>query len=143
MKIIVAWNDKMQFEGSGETVSISAKMDVTDREMGGEGKGQTPKQLFLQSIAGCTGMDVIFMLNRMRAVLPEKFIIEVNAFERDEDPKVFTKIDLTYRVEGDVDRGRLIKAVRLSQDTYCSIGAMVKKACELNWSVFLNGEKID
>jgi len=109
--------------------------------MGGEGKGQTPKQLFLQSIAGCTGMDVIFILNRMRAVLPEKFIIEVDAVEKSEDPKVFTKIDLAYRVEGEVDREKLLKAIRLSQETYCSIGAMVKKACELNWSVFLNGEK--
>jgi putative redox protein len=142
MKVTVDWKEKMQFEASNDTNSARMAIDITDPELGGEGKGQSPKQMFLQSLAGCTGMDIIHILKKMRAELPSKFRIEVSGEVAERDPKVFTKIALTYYVDGNVDPEKLMKAVKMSQDTYCSVGAMVKKVCDYSSEVFLNGEKV-
>ena len=142
MKVTVDWKEKMQFEASNDANSARMAIDITDPALEGEGKGQSPKQMFLQSLAGCTGMDIIHILKKMRAELPSKFSMEVSGDVVEKDPKVFTKIVLTYHVEGNVDREKLLKAVKMSQDTYCSIGAMVKKICDYSYEVYLNGEKV-
>lgn len=141
MKVTVVWKEKMQFEGSNDSNSARVAIDITDPALGGEGRGQSPKHMFLQSVAGCTGMDVIHILTRMRTELPSKFSMEVSGEAAENDPKVFTKIRMTYHVEGKVDREKFLKAVKLSQDTYCSIGIMVKKICDYSYEVYLNGEK--
>ncbi len=142
MKVTVSWKEKMQFDASNDANAARMAIDITDPGLGGEGKGQSPKQMFLQSLAGCTGMDVIHILKKMRAELPEKFTMEVEGETADTDPKVFKNIHLVYRLEGEVDPGKLLKAVAMSSDTYCSIGAMIKKICAYSSEVYLNGEKI-
>ncbi|HPA73880.1 MAG TPA: OsmC family protein [Spirochaetota bacterium] len=142
MKVTIDWKEKMQFEASNDANAARMAIDITDPELGGEGKGQSPKQMFLQSLAGCTGMDIIHIMKKMRAALPAKFSLEVSGETVETEPKVFTKIHLVYHVEGDVDAGKLMKAVNMSQDTYCSIGAMVKKVCDYSWEVYLNGNRI-
>lgn len=142
MNVTVRWLEKMQFEASNDTNDAKAYIDISDPALEGEGKGQSPKQMFLQSLAGCTGMDVVHILKRMRAELPSEFWMEVRGETAQTDPKVFTRIELLYHVNGPVDEDKLLRAIKMSQDTYCSVGAMIKKICEYSYEVYLNGNKI-
>lgn len=142
MNVMVKWIEKMQFEATNDSNNAKAYIDISDPALEGEGKGQSPKQMFLQSLAGCTGMDVVHILKKMRADLPSEFWMEVRGETAEKDPKVFTRIELAYHVNGPVDAEKLLRAVKMSQDTYCSVGAMIKKICDYSYSLFLNGEKI-
>jgi putative redox protein len=142
MRVTVEWKEKMQFEASNDSNDAKAAIDISDAALEGEGRGQSPKQMFLQSLAGCTGMDVIHILKRMRAPLPQKFWMDVRGETAETDPKVFTKIALSYHVDGQIDEEKLLKAIKMSQDTYCSVGAMIKKICDYAYDVYVNGKKI-
>lgn len=142
INVSLEWNEKMQFEGSTDSNEYRVLHDSMLAEVGGEGKGVTPKHLFLQSIAGCTAMDVIHILSRMRADLPDRFAIQVQGEIADEDPKVFTDIELVYIVEGNVDRNKLSRAVKMSQETYCALSIMVKRITAFTYRVMLNGDEI-
>ncbi|MCX7678452.1 MAG: OsmC family protein [Spirochaetes bacterium] len=136
------WKEKMQFEASNDANNAFAYIDISDPALEGEGKGQSPKQMFLQALAGCTGMDVIHILKKMRQPMPSEFWMEVNGQTTATDPKVFTRVSLSYFINGDVDAEKLLRAISMSQNTYCSIGAMIKKICPLSYEVYLNGIKI-
>lgn len=142
MKVAVRWKEKMQFDATNDTNEAKAYIDISDPALEGEGKGQSPKQMFLQSLAGCTGMDVVHILKRMRTNLPSEFWMEVRGETAESDPKVFTKIELFYHLNGQIEKEKLLRAVKMSQDTYCSIGAMIKKICEYSYQVYLNGKKV-
>jgi len=95
--------------------------------------GPTPMELLLQSLAGCTGMDVVFILRKRRLEV-EKFEIVVEGIKREEHPQVYEEISLVYRAKGTgITLKVLEKAVSLSQDKYCSISSMLKNSVKLNW----------
>lgn len=142
MKISLEWKEKMQFEAATDSNEYRVHLDSILPETGGEGKGATPKHLFLQSIAGCTAMDVIHILSRMHAQLPDRFEIQVNGEVAEKEPKVFTDIEMVYVIEGDVDRNKIIRAVSLSQETYCALSIMVKQVAGFTYRVILNGEEV-
>lgn len=130
MNIKTVWQGKMAFASSNEeglTVPIDVKKDA-----GGEGRGQSPKQLVLSGLAGCTGMDVISILEKMRA-MPESFRIEVEAEQTEEHPKIFKKIHLKFIVKGDVPEDKLGKAIKLSQERYCGVSEMLRKSAKLTY----------
>jgi len=92
----------------------------------------TPMELFLVSLAGCTAMDVQYVLERQRHEL-EYFKITANGKRRDEDPRSYESIDLEYVVKGKNVRKEVVeRAIRLSQEKYCSVRAMVKDSVKLN-----------
>lgn len=142
MKISIEWKEKLQFEASNDNNEYKISVDSTMSEIGGEGRGATPKHLFLQSIAGCTAMDVVHILTKMRTQLPDRFVIQMSGNVAEEEPKVFTDIEMVYNVEGDVDRNKLIRAVKMSQETYCALSIMVKKITDFTYYVMLNGEEV-
>ncbi|NQU06184.1 MAG: OsmC family protein [Calditrichaeota bacterium] len=95
--------------------------------------GPTPMELLLQSLAGCTGMDVVFILRKRRLEV-EKFEIVVEGIKREEHPQVYEEISLVYRAKGTgITLKVLEKAVSLSQDKYCSISSMLKNSVKLDW----------
>ena len=97
---------------------------------GGADAATRPMELFLISLAGCTGADVASLLDKMR-VKVEKFEIHVDSERAPEHPKVYTKIDLTYKFWGkDLEgaKDKIEKAINLSQDKYCSVTAMLRQA---------------
>jgi len=96
---------------------------------GGEDKGASPKPLLLSSLAGCTGMDVVSLLNKMHVVYSD-FNIEVEADLGDEHPKMYTEIRLTYFIKTE-DKDKMEKAVNLSKDKYCGVSAMLSKVCPI------------
>jgi putative redox protein len=101
-------------------------------EFGGSYAGNSPKELLLLSLAGCTASDVASILKKKRVNF-SNFEINVTADVMEEHPKVFTKIDLEYVIYGtDLQHKNIERAIELSQSTYCSVTAMLKKAVEIN-----------
>lgn len=89
-------------------------------------------ELFLVSLAGCTAMDVQWILERQRQKI-EYFKIVANGKRRDEDPRSYESIDLEYVVKGaDIRKDAVERAIRLSLEKYCSVRAMVKDSVKLN-----------
>jgi putative redox protein len=100
------------------------------QNFGGSEAASSPMELFLISLGGCTGMDVASLLKKMR-VDYEKFEIHIDAERAEDHPKVYTKIDLSYKFWGrdlETNKAKIEKAISSSQDKYCSISAMIKKA---------------
>ena len=110
-------------------------------EFGGSDAGTRPKELILLGLAGCTGSDVASMLNKMR-VPYTKFHVDIEAEMAEEHPKVFTKIEVIYRFWGeDLDRSKLEHAIRLSEETYCGVTAMLKPSVEMSSRYEVNPEE--
>ena len=123
MEASVEWQGKMALTGKAEgesTVALDAPAAV-----GGEGNGFRPKELMLNALAGCTAMDVISILRKMKCE-PEAFRVEVSATETEEHPKVFTAFHIKYIVRGEVPEAKLEKAINLSQERYCGVTVMYR-----------------
>jgi putative redox protein len=123
MQAEVEWQGKMHFVGRGSN-DTRVLLDAPPA-VGGENDGMRPKELLLHGLAGCTAMDVISILRKMR-IEPEAFRVVVSAEESEEHPKVFTAFHITYTVGGDVPQEKLEKAINLSQDRYCGVTAMYR-----------------
>ena len=93
-EIIARWADGMSFDSTIDEVEVTVDSHV---KFGGQGKGPRPKPLLLFSLAGCTGMDVVSLLNKMRVEFTD-FKIKVTADLTDEHPKYYHKIHLTYLI---------------------------------------------
>ncbi len=123
--INVKWNGKMAFETSlqGHTLLMDAGL-----ESGGEDSGVRPKSLILASLAGCTGMDVVSMLAKMRVDI-QGFELIVEADIEKEHPKYYNRINVVYQFKGrDLPYEKLKKAVDLSFDKYCGVSGLLRKA---------------
>jgi putative redox protein len=122
------WLGDMKFDSlvGGHHVIIDALP-----ENGGSNSGPKPKSLLLTALAGCTGMDVVSILKKMRVEL-EGLNIEVIADETEEHPKHFSKMHIIYRFKGkNLPMESLQKAVDLSQERYCGVSFMFRKAMEV------------
>lgn len=105
------------------------------KEFGGFEAGIKPMEAILVALGGCTGMDVVSILNKMKVNF-DSFEITIDAERAKEHPKVFTKIHLTYRFKGkNLPRDKIEKAVRLSQERYCSVSAMLGKGADIDWEI--------
>jgi putative redox protein len=125
-------NDAVHFEcvtEEGLRVQTDGSPDV-----GGEGLAPRPMQLLLMSHAACTAIDVVHLLKKMRQA-PSDIQVESDG-ERDTEqvPAVFKKIHLHYILSGDLEEKSVEKAIRLSTEKYCSVGAMLSKTAEITWS---------
>jgi putative redox protein len=131
--ISVEWKDKMRFEGkadSGHTVVMDAVPEV-----GGEDKGATPMEILLMALGGCTGMDVVSILRKMHTQF-DQFGIEIKGEKTEEHPRIYKKIELVYKFKGEgIKEENVEKAVRLSQEKYCSVSAMLRKSAEVNYKI--------
>lgn len=125
---IITWKSNMVFEASVNGHQIL--MD-TGKAVGETDQGPRPKILLLVGLGGCTGMDVVSILAKMK-VVPEKFWMEISAELTDEHPKVFNQIRLGYFFKGDnLPYDKLEKAVNLSKERYCGVSAMLSKTAEM------------
>lgn len=132
MKSTVTLQEGMHFVGDLDGFEIPLDADA---QFGGQSLGPRPKGLTLTSLAGCTAMDVISILRKMH-LEPEAFSVEASSGLTDEHPKVFDRIVLTYRFKGKgLPRAKLEKAIKLSQDRYCGVNAMLQKAAPIDWEI--------
>lgn len=103
-------------------------------EFGGSNAGVRPKELVLLALAGCTGSDVVSILQKKRSKL-EDFEINITAETRDEHPQVFTKIHIEYVFYGnELKTEDIERAIELSSTKYCSVQAMLKPSVEITHS---------
>ncbi len=126
------WKGDMKFDSevNGHHVIIDALP-----ESGGFDTGPRPKALMLTALAGCTGMDVVSILKKMRVEL-KSFNVEVIADSTEEHPKHFTHMHIIYRFTGnDLHMDKLEKAVKLSQEQYCGVSFMFRKAMEVTHEI--------
>lgn len=135
MDISVSWTPGMRFDATAPEGTHFA-MDAY-RDFGGSGAGPTPMEALLAALAGCTGMDVVSILKKMRAPL-EALTIDVSAERAADHPKVFTAIHLRYRASGaGLQKEQVEKAVNLSEERYCSVAAMLRHAARITYEVIV------
>ncbi len=131
-KIDCLWKSDMAFEA--DMNGFKMMLDA-DPAVGGQNQGPRPKPLTLVSLAGCTGMDVISILKKMR-IEPEYFNVSVEGELTEEHPKYYHKIHMIYELKGqDIDPEKVEKAVSLSQDRYCGVSALLRHGAELTHEI--------
>jgi len=104
-------------------------------DFGGDSSATKPMELLLLGLGGCTGMDIVPLLKKMRQ---DVTAVELNiTAERSEaHPKVYTRIDLEYVVTGKaLEEEKVKRAIDLSQEKYCSVSAMLKKTCPVSYTI--------
>jgi putative redox protein len=125
-------NDKVHFRAYNSAGNI-ASMDGSPG-IGGEGKGVRPMELVLMAMAGCSSIDIVLILEKMRQKL-ENLDVEVEGFrEEGAVPEVFTKIHIHYLVSGDLKEEKVKKAIDMSLGKYCSVSKMLEKSVEITSS---------
>lgn len=102
---------------------------------GGNNEGPSPKPLLLSALAGCTGMDVVSLLNKMRVPFSD-FSISIKANLTDEHPRVYDEATMVYQIKiAEADHDKMEKAVTLSKEKYCGVSAMLGKAFTIKWEI--------
>ena len=97
----------------------------------GTNKGPRPKALMLLALSGCTGVDIIAILNKMRVPFSD-LSIDVQGDLTNEDAAIYHTVTVTYKIKvAEADKAKVEKAVNLSQDKYCGVAAMFRKFAEL------------
>jgi putative redox protein len=104
-------------------------------EHGGTGSGPSPKPLMLAALAGCTGMDVVSMLGKMKIKFDE-FGVKVEGDTTEEHPKKYIKMNVVYRLKGkNIPRDKVEYAVKLSIEKYCGVMAVYKESVDISHSI--------
>ena len=131
MSVDLQWRGDMEFSGamsSGHEVVLDASPEV-----GGNDRGPRPLEMLLLGLAGCTAIDVISLLKKMRQPV-QAYRVRVRGVRREEYPQYFTHITIEHVVTGDVAEDRLARAVELSSEKYCSAEAMLRELAEIEVS---------
>jgi putative redox protein len=131
---------KIEIERVNEHVHLQAKneqgitvdMDGSP-EIGGENLGARPMQMILMALGGCTSMDMLSILKKMREDV-KGYKVNVEAERATEHPMVFTKIHIHYILEGNLKKENVEKAIALSMDKYCSVTHMLNKTADITHS---------
>lgn len=124
------WAGQMQFNG----ISNSGHSVLMD----GDGKvGSSPMELVLVALCGCTAYDVVNILQKKREPLTA-LEVSANAEKAADSPRVYTQIKLLYRISGNVARKAAEDAVRLSEEKYCSVAAMLSKTARITYEIQLD-----
>ncbi len=120
----------MHFHGENPE-GLGVEMD--SKPAGEVHAGSSPMELVLQALGGCTGMDAVFVL-RKRRLEPERFEVLVEGIKREEHPRIYREINITYRAKGqDITIKELERAARLSMETYCGVSGMIKATVKVTW----------
>jgi len=130
--IQVDWKEGMSFEATVEGYKVV--LDAGEAH-GGSGKGPRPKPLMMVSLAGCTGMDVVSLLKKMRVEF-DSLSIRVEGELTEEHPKHFTGMHIVYEFKGNnLPMDKLEKAINLSQEKYCGVSATYRKAMNISFEI--------
>ena len=129
MNISVNWVDGMLMVGkshSGHSITMDGPPEI-----GGENLGVRPMEMLLLGVAGCTMIDVVSTLKKMRQDLTQ-CETKVNAERANDHPKVFTDIHIQFVIKGkDLDQNKVDKAITLSAEKYCSASIMLGKTASI------------
>jgi putative redox protein len=136
MKIQTKWNGQRAFTAVGDS-GYELNMDATEL-YGGEGKGVTPTEMLLASVAGCIGIDVTMILKPHLDAITN-IEIETDGTRKEDLPKGFTAIAVTFTVDGDIDAKKVWRAINLGKQKYCAVSDSLK--ADISFRLVLNGEE--
>lgn len=134
-EVMTQWMGKMQFNAlvNGHTVIMDAPEKV-----GGEDNGSIPKPFVLTALSGCTGMDVVSLLRKMEQPIDDFDMKTIGKLSK-QRPIEYIAIHLVYNFKGPrASSDAAIKAVCDSQEKYCGVSSMLKKALPVTWEVNYN-----
>lgn len=137
MKVSTKWEGNLAFtmtNPDGNQVRMDAR-----KEAGGDGTGASPMETVLGGLAGCMGIDMYMILKPYQDKI-SRMEIDTDGERNDTAPKFFTAIEVTVHVDGDVPASRVWRAVKLSDEKYCSVANSLK--ADLSYKVILNGEEV-
>jgi putative redox protein len=136
----VVWKEGMAFEAllNGHSFMVDA-----NKAVGGTDQGPSPKGLMLIALAGCTGMDVVSILKKMKEPV-EGFEVETGAVTAEEHPKKILEMKVTYRLTSTekLCKDKVKRAVELSEDRYCGVSATLKPQVKISHEIYVNGERV-
>lgn len=138
MHVTCQWQEQMKF--IGDNAEYHVPMDA--KKPFGSGSAMTPKELVVQGLCGCTGMDVIGLLRKNKQSVNTFAITADVTMSQSGHPVVFTAINLVFKLKGAIDPTILMESVTLSQKKFCGVSAMLAKAVPIHFRVELNGEEI-
>lgn len=128
-EVQTAWKGELQF---------NAGIDGFQIAMDGEGNGIKPKKLMLAALGGCTAMDVIAILKKMK-VQPIGFTVKAEGDITEEHPKHYQSMRLIYEFAGDdLPIDKIKKAIELSQEKYCGVSHMYKQILDIAYEIRIN-----
>jgi putative redox protein len=130
MKTTTTWKTGHAFD----SYQNNAKIELES------GAGFGPKALLLTGLAGCSGIDVVDILEKMRVPFAE-LVIDAEAEQTDDPPRVFKTIHLTYHIKTEEEnRDKVKKAIDLSLEKYCGVAAMLKKNSDIQYKILITQE---
>lgn len=128
MKTTTTWKEGLAFNSRFENHEI--ELNGASNEQG-ERLGFSPKALLLSGLAGCSGIDVVDILHKMKVEFAG-IEVDAEAEQTDTHPKVFTGIEITYKVATHPENlDKVQRAVSLSLEKYCGVSAMLSKHCTI------------
>ena len=139
MEAVVKWNTKLSF--TGYVRGHETQMD-TSLANGSLNRGPSPKEMLLNAISACAGMDVASILEKKNKNSLLALDIHAKAEMTKTTPSYFSIINLTFKMTGSLDKDSAIKACEASMTKYCGVSYMLSKACPIHYEVVLNGESI-
>jgi putative redox protein len=134
--IKTVWTEKSQFKSDNPSGYEFTMFDKSQDN--GDVVGFAPKALMLSSLAGCSGLDVVSLLEKMRAEVAN-FKIEVTAELTDEHPKFYNKVKVDYHfTDSELQPEKIQKAVNLSVTKYCGVMEMFRQFADVEIEIFLH-----
>jgi putative redox protein len=125
--VVVSWKRRgLLLEG----VTAHGRLDLASG-LDEPGQGATPMELLAVALAGCTAMDVVAILQKMRQPL-DGLRVEVHGEKADEHPKRFVSLEVVYYLKGALDEKKVQRAIELSETKYCSVEATLRPAVSIS-----------
>ena len=133
---LIRKSGKFNFEAENEngfTVNLDAKPAV-----GGEGQGFRPMEMLLVGLGGCSGIDIVNVLTKQKEPLND-IKIKINATRKDEEmPPIFDVIDINFELFGNLNIGKVERAIQMTFDKYCSVSNILGRSAKINFTYTIN-----
>ncbi|MTI95044.1 MAG: OsmC family protein [Firmicutes bacterium] len=131
MKVNLTLKNDNIFEATNErgiTIDLGAGIE----------SGPSPMEVLLMAVGGCSGIDVLSTLKKMRQPI-SGLKISVAGTRRDEHPRYFTEVQVTYKLSGDLESAKVQRAIELSLDKYCSVSNMIEPKAKVSYKYEIIG----
>lgn len=122
---------------SGNTIHFDASPEI-----GGQNKGVRPMQSLLMALGGCSGIDVVSILQKQKQVLQDFRIAIDGNRQQGVEPSLFETIHMIYHLSGEIDPAKAKRAVDLSMEKYCSVAKTLEQTATITYEVRLNNQVI-
>jgi len=123
-----------QFQTLDETGQLMT-MDIP-KDQGGHGNGVRPMQALLSALGGCSGVDVVMILNKQKETIDHYEMVITGDRPENKEPALWEKVHIVFKLKGSMTKEKAEKACGLSIDKYCSVAATLRAAgAVINWEV--------